>query len=654
MINRRPILLGAVASTLAPLLRQVRADTVTEALGPAPSTITVTGEPPVLAEMVAKGSLPPMVDRLPTIPRLIEYAETGRQPGVWGGAARMLMGDSRDIRYITIYSYARLVGFNARIQIRPDILESLDVDGDRVFTLNLRPGHRWSDGHPFTAEDFRYWWEDMANNKRLNPGGPPVEMVIGGKKPRFEVLSETSVRYAWDEPNPSFLPALANAMPLYIQMPAHYLKQFHQKYADPKALAALVAKTRVRDWGALHDRMSRAYRPENPDLPSLEAWVNTTKPPADLYVFRRNPYYHRVDPAGRQLPYLDEIHFTIASPSLIPAKVASGEADLQARYLDFDHYTLVKEAEARNHYRVLLWKRGEGSQMVLAPNLNATDPVWRDVFRNVLVRRALSLAINRDDINRVIFFGLATPAANTVLPESPLYTRGLSEAYAQYDPARANALLDEAGFTKRDTDGVRLLADGRRFEFIVETTGESPAETDMLELVSDDWLAIGVRIHPRATPRNAFRRKITEGTTVMAVWQGYDDGLAGPDNAPDELAPSSQMQLQWPKWGLWAETGGHEGEKIDDPAASQLFELHRAWRHSSATHERREIWRQMLEIEAEQVFTIGIVSGTLQPLVVSRQMRNVPEHGVYSFQPGAFLGIYQPDTFWLDPTGQEA
>jgi peptide/nickel transport system substrate-binding protein len=605
-------------------------------------------EPPSLVEAVAEGELPPMAQRLPQAPRVIDMKAGGRTLGRYGGTLRILMGDQRDIRYMTVYGYARLVGFNAASELEPDILQSYNVEEGRIFTLHLRPGHKWSDGAPFTAEDFRYWWEDVANNKRLSPGGPPLSMLAMGKPPKFEIIDPLTIRYTWEAPNPVFLPALAGAQPLYIYMPAHYLKQFHEKYADPNKLGALVRGARVRDWGALHERLSRQYRPENPDLPTLEPWMNTTPLPAELFVFKRNPYFHRVDENGRQLPYIDNVRITLSSPTLIPAKVGSGDSDLQARYLRFDNYTFLKEAEKRNNYRVLLWKRAEGAYLTLRPNLNVDDPAWRAAFRDVRVRRALSLGINRNDINKVIFFGLATEAANTVLPESSLYKPDYAHAYARFDPAQANRLLDEAGYKKRDEDGVRLLPDGRRMEFTVETSGESTEETDMLELVAHDWIEIGVKIHPRSVQRDLFRRKIMLGQIKMAVWQGYDNGVPGPDIEPDELAPTSPMQLQWPQWGLWVETGGRQGEAIDDPAAKELLDLYRQWRRSATREERRTIWEKMLRIEAEQVFTIGIVSETLQPVAVSNRLRNVPEKGLYSFAPGAFFGIYQPDSFWFD------
>jgi peptide/nickel transport system substrate-binding protein len=637
--RRWALALGSAALLAAGLPRLARAGTAK------PAELI---DSPFFADQVAAGTLPPVGERVPAVPRIVEVAGEGREPGRHGGTMRMLMGDQRDIRMMTLYGYTRLVGYDDKLEIAPDVLESFDVQDGRIFTLRLRPGHRWSDGSLFTAEDFRYWWDDVANNERLSPGGPPQALLAGGEPPVFEVLGPTEIRYSWSKPNPVFLPALASAQPTYIFMPSAYLKQFHERYAPKYDLAHKIKANRVRDWGALHERLSRMYRPENPDLPTLDPWRNITPLPAEQFTFRRNPYFHRIDQNGRQLPYVDEVTLTIGSHSLVPAKAAAGEADLQARYLRFDNYTFLKEASKRMNFAVKLWKRAEGAYFALMPNLNAIDPVWRDLNRDVRYRRALSVAINRKDVNKVIFFGLAKESGNTALPESPLYNAEYAKMWMRNDPAFADRLLDEIGLTKRDPDGIRLLADGRRLEFTIETAGENTEETDILDLIKHDLFDVGIKIYPRSTQRDVFRRRITAGQTVMSAWTGMDNALVSPEMEPDALAPTSSSQFNWPRWGQFIESGGREGEKPDLPEVKELVRLYQEWR-TSATHEQRKrIWQRMLEINAEQLFSIGVVNGTLQPIVVSRDLRNVPDKGLYSFEPGAFFGRYMPDTFWFD------
>ncbi|MGE7370598.1 ABC transporter substrate-binding protein [Neorhizobium sp. NPDC001467] len=583
----------------------------------------------------------------PKTPRVINLAAQGREPGKPGGTARMLIGGQRDIRLMPINGYARLIGYDEHLNPLPDILESFTVEHSQIFTFRLREGHRWSDGSPFTAEDFRYVWEDMFHNKDLHRGGIPAELVVNGAEPRFEVLDERTVRYSWDAPNPDFLAQQAAPSPLRLMMPSAYLKQFHAKYQDADRLAKLVKANRLDDWTSLHQKMGRTVRPENPDLPALDPWCNRTAPPAQQFIFERNPHYHRVDENGVQLPYIDRFVLNVSSPGLIAAKTGSGESELQLANIDFADYTFLKNAEKRFPVHVNLWKRTQGSRIALMPNLTCKDDVWRGLFRDVRVRRALSLAIDRSEINKAAFYGIASESANTVLPESRLYRPEYARAYATLDAAEANRLLDEAGLDRRNAKGVRLLPDGRVAQIVIETAGEDSFESDVLELVADHWYQVGIAMHVRASSRELFRSRIRGGDTIMCVWPGIDNGVPTADMSPKELAPTSDDQLQWSNWGLHYMSGGSDGRPPDLPEALKLLDLLAAWRSSGETAEREKIWHEMLSIFTSQVFTIGIVNAALQPVVSSSKLRNMPSRGLFSFDPFSYLGVYMPDTFWF-------
>ena len=598
-------------------------------------------EPPMLRLDVSTGRLPPAEKRLPQPPLVVRVGA----PGKHGGELNSLVGRSRDTRLLVVYGYARLVGYDRNLEFVPDILESFEVQDGRIFTLKLRKGHRWSDGHPFTAEDFRYYWEDVANNKELSPAGPPRELLVDGEPPKFEVLSDTVVRYTWPKPNPHFLPRQAGASPLFIYRPAHYLKPFHKKYSE-KVRKAEADGTAKRRWSALHNRADNLYESDNPDLPTLQPWMNTTRPPADRFVAVRNPYFHRVDERGQQLPYIDRLVLAVADPKLIPAKTGAGEADLQARDVHFNNYTFLKQGEKQNGYRTLLWRPGKGSHFALFPNLNTKDPVWRELLRDVRFRRALSLAIDRSLVNQVLYFGLAIESNNTVLPQSPLFREAYRDRWARYDRKAAAQLLDEIGL-KKGRDGVRRLPDGRPLEMIVETAGESTEHSDVLELIRETWREVGIKVFTRPSQREAWRNRIYSGETVMSVWSGIENGLATPDTSPDELAPMSQAQLQWPKFGQYFETGGKSGEPVDIAEVKELQRLYRMWLDAGNRREREQAWHAMLQLHAEQQFSIGVVSGVPQPVVARDTLMNVPERGFYNWDPGAFFGIYRPDTFWF-------
>ena len=611
-------------------------------------------EPPALAGAVADHKLPPVGERVPETPAIVAMEGAGLSVGAHGGTLKMLMGRAKDIRMMMVYGYARLVGYDPGLEFTADILESYEVSEDRVFTFTLRKGHKWSDGAPFTTEDFRYYFEDVVNNEDLSPFGPPTMLLVDGEAPRFEVLDERTLRYSWSKPNPYFLPAIAGARPLFLYRPAHYLKQFHARYVDEAELAAKVEAAGKRNWAGLHHRKDRQYRLDNVDLPSLQPWVNTTKPPSDRFVFKRNPYYYRIDPEGRQLPYIDKVIVSISSNSLIPAKTGFGESDLQARYIRFDHYTFLKKGAEERGLNVFLWSRTVGSRVALFPNLNAEDPVWRKVLRDVRVRRALSLAINRKAINQILYFGLGRPSADTVLPKSSLFKDAYRNAWIKYDLEQANALLDAAGLSERNGDGIRLLPDGQPMQIIVDTAGESTEESDVLELIKRYWKKAGVDLFTKPSSREVFRNRVYSGAAMMSVWTGLENALVTADMPPADLAPTMQTQLQWPMWGEHHETGQAAGHAPDMAAGRELLDLNTAWRDAGSSEARTVIWHKMLAIRADRVFTIGTVNGVPQPVVTTKALRNVPEKGIYNWDPGAYFGIYKPDSFWFTEDRRQA
>ena len=614
----------------------------------------MTARPPLrtflagLALCAAFAAPAPALAEPPAEPRVVDFDKYGKTIGKRGGSIEMLMAKAKDVAQMTVYSGARLVAYTPDFELVPDILASVENEGNRVFTFKIRKGHKWSDGTPLTAEDFRYWWEDVASNEALTQGGLPRELVTDGKPGTFEVIDERTVRYTFETVNPLFLTALAAGRPLYVYAPAHYMKQFHEKYADPEKLAALIESEKVQNWASLHKRFGRQYRQENPDLPMLQAWVNTTPLPAERITYRRNPHYHRVDPKGTQLPYLDEVILNIVSKDVIPAKTGTGDSDLQARYLNFSDFPFLKQGAGANGYDVRLWASGRGSELVLLPNLNAKDEGFRAALRNADVRRALSLGIDRTEINETLFFGLSREVGNSVLEESPLFQQTDATAYAAHDVDQANELLDGAGFDKKNSDGIRLLPDGRPFEIVVETAGESSQESDILALVTDHWKRIGVSLFVKPSQRDILRGRVSSGETVMSTWQGLNRGLATREMNPEELAPVSPVQAQWPAFGQYYESGGSSGQKPDLKEVAELASLYDDWRTAVDADAQEKAWRDMLSTFTDQVFTIGIVAGGQQPVVVKDGLKNVPKEGVWSFEPTLYFGAYMPDTFYWD------
>ena len=580
----------------------------------------------------------------PDEPRVLDdISELGRP----GGTLRTLVGRARDTRLFFVFGHARLVGYDLGLNLVPDILASYEVEEGRVFTLHLRRGHRWSDGQPFTAEDLRFWWEDVANNPQLQPSGPEVQLLAGGEPPKVEIVDERTVRYSWSRPNPLFLPALAATTSVEIYRPAHYLKQFHERYADPDALARMVKDTKARDWVQLFLRKDRHEQFDNPDMPTLQPWRPTTAPPAQRFDAVRNDHFHRVDSNGQQLPYLDQFVLEVVDPKLVPIKTGAGEADLQFRHLFFKDYTFLKDSERRSGLRPLLWPEGRGAHLALFPNLNAKDPVWRDLFRDRRLREALSLAIDRELLIQFLYVGLAQPSNNSVIPQSPLFREAFGERCTAFDPDRANQLLDEIGLDQRDRSGVRLLPDGRRMELTVETAGEDTEQVDVLELVRDQWREVGFVVHAKPSDRETLRNRVFSGDALMTIFYGIDNGTPTAAMPPRDFAPTSQAdQAQWPKWGQYYETKGAAGEPPDLPEAQRLMALFSEWQQTFDAERQAAIWDEMLDLYTSQCFTLGLMQEVRQPLAVRANLRNLPTEAVFNWEPQGQIGLYRPDTFF--------
>ena len=614
---------------------------------PAAPSVTELKETPSLAPMVNAGQLPKVEDRLPKVPRM-SVSGPRLSVGRHGGELRMLVTRDKDVRLLNVYGYARLVGYNEDLEVEPDILERLEVEEGRIFTFTLREGHRWSDGHPFTSEDFRYFWEDVANNEALSPAGPPQVLRVDGELPEVEYPDAVTVRYIWSKPNPFLIPALAGARPLDLFRPAHYLKRFHPAHGNQEEIDQAVEAASARNWAQLHNRVGNMYKATNPDLPTLQPWFNAVKPPSTRFIAERNPFYHRIDASGQQLPYADRVVLSVVGGSLVPAKTSAGESDLQSRGLNFSDYTFLKAAEERSGFNVRLWKTVRGSQLALYPNMNVNDPVWRQFNRDARFRQALSLGINRSEINQVIYYGLTLEGNNSILPESPLYKEDYRLAWSEFDPDKANELLDALGLEKRNRAGIRLLPDGRPMEIIVETAGENTEEVDVLELIGDSWKQIGVKLFTKPSQREVLRNRIFAGETMMAMWFGYENGIPTPYTSPEEFVPIHQQSYHWPKWGQYAETNGQAGEPVDMDKPMQLMALYEDWIVATSREEKVAVWEQILQIHADEVYTIGLVAQVPQPVTVATALRNVPEEGIYNWDPGAQFGIYRPERFWFD------
>ncbi|KAB7616000.1 ABC transporter substrate-binding protein [Amylibacter sp. SFDW26] len=621
-------------------------------LGATHAQAQILQETLLFEEQVKSNKLPAIHDRIPDNPLIVVLPNKGRTFGVQGGTLRTMVTRSKDTRQMVVYGYSRLVNYNEAYELKADILENFENEDDKKFTLRLRKGHKWSDGAPFTSADFKYWWVDVASNKYLSPSGSPDFLYVDRELPTVSFPDELTIIYEWQNPNPKFLQTLAQARPPFIFRPAHYLKQYHADYADPDFLAKAIVKKKVRSWASLHNKLDNMYKFDNAKLPTLQPWLVDEKSTKNRKLFVRNPYYHRVDGKGVQLPYIDHVDMNVVGSGLVAAKANAGEVDLQARGLSFKDISILKKGEKDGgKYKTFLWANGTASQIAIYPNLNFADRAWREIMRDVRFRRALSLSIDRNMINRVLYFGLAKESSMTALPRSAFYDPQNRKAWSQFDLDLANDLLDEMGLTERRSDGIRLLPDGRPVQMVVETPGERQEVENALSIITDTWREAGVKLVVRPLERDILRNRVYSGTTMAAIWFGWDNGLPQPNTSPSYLAPRQQDFFAWPKWGQHYQMHGKGGYEVDMPEPQKLLKLSLDWDHTSDTETRSQIWQEMLSIHADQQYGIGILSEAPQPVVVSNHLKNVPKDAVWAWDPGAHFGVYRMDEFYFDNVG---
>ncbi|ASM71085.1 MULTISPECIES: ABC transporter substrate-binding protein [Roseobacteraceae] len=644
MFNRLfPLLLAAAVALSCPLAAQTQ------------SPHPVVQESTFWADEVARGLMPPATWRIPQEPLVVDLEAKGRSFGTQGGTLRTMISRSKDVRQMVVYGYARLVGYDHKYNLKPDILRDVTVEDGRRFTLHLREGHKWSDGSDFTSADFDYWWNHVANNPELSPNGPPDVMRVGRQLATMSFPDRLTVVVEWPVSNPEFLQQLAAARPPFIYRPSTYLKQFHVDFADPAILKTEIDKRRVRGWAALHNRIDNMYKFDNPALPTLQPWMSATATKSTRQLYVRNPYFHRIDARGVQLPYIDVVEMTVVGAGLVAAKSNAGETDLQARGLDFNDVAILKKGESDGaNYHTLLWGNGAASQIAIYPNLNFADPVWREVIRDVRFRRALSMGIDRHMINRALYFGLGQEGGMAALAGSAFFSEANLHAWASYDPDAANALLDEMGLTERTPSGLRKLPDGRPMEFVIETAGERQEVENALAIITDTWREIGIKLVMRPLDRDILRNRVYAGVTMAAVWYGWDNGLPQPYTPPGYLAPTQQDFMAWPMWGQYYQTRGAAGEAVNMPQAKRLLVLSAQWTAAKDDATRSAIWREMLEIHASEQYGIGILAEAPQPVVVNNTLRNVPEAATWAWEPGAHFGVHRMDEFWFDLPTQTA
>ncbi len=604
-------------------------------------------EAPMLAELVKAGKLPPVDERMPDNPCVTPVME---MIGKYGGTMRRGFKGVSDRWGPTKLRDMGLTWFNADLSVRPNIAESWETNEDAsVWTFHLRKGLRWSDGQIWDAESHRWWYENVFKNADLTPapgttwstGSPAVPMEM-------EFPDAHTIVFKFAHPKPLFAYNLVRALPA--AMPGHYLKQFHIELTDDKdALLAKVKEAGFDSWATYFTDRQWWYM--NPDLPQYGAWVSKNALSEQLFIMERNPYYWAVDPEGNQLPYIDRVtHRLFESPEVFNLWIVNGEIDFQARHVSLGDYTLFKENEAKGGYKVFrgIW----ANHVCLQPNQTTKNKRLREFFQKREVRIALSVAVNRDEINELVYNGLAVPRQYSPLSKSPQYYERLSNAYIQYDPDMANQLLDEAGYKERDAEGFRLWNDGsgERISFVIEGTAEpGTPDEDAVQMVVKYFADIGIQASYKGVERSLYEAHYNANDIEAAWWGG--DRTVLPIVAP-WIFLGTMVDRPWAcAWGLWKnDPTNANGEQ--PPEGHYIWKIWEIWDKVAMEpdeQKRNELFRQILDIWAEELPMIGYLGELPQLVIVKNGFRNYLEGYPVDDTTGDEHLLCTATYFWEEP-----
>ncbi len=611
-------------------------------------------EAPMLAERVAAGELPPVDERLPANPVVIEPLE---EIGQYGGVTRVAIGNPNHL----FGDPQAVMGTELILRIAPDfssitsgLAESWEFNDDATEQiLHLREGLRWSDGAPFSADDFIFSWHDLQLNEEYAPGGPPNAWRAGaspaGAPLGMEKIDDHTIRLTFEKPYP--LIVLQETFYAGSQgglwQPKHYLQQFHPDYGDADEIANMIEEAGFEDWTQLLRDRGRVGStiPAQVGLPGMTAFIRVDDAP-DHHSYERNPYYWKVDTAGNQLPYIDEtIVFIIDNREVANAKLIAGELEFSGRQADLANMELYQANLESADLKIKMWKSTFPGRTVIVPNLTHKDPQIRAFFQNQNVRHALSVAINREEINDVVYFGLGEPRQWAAWPDSKYYQEGDEAHWAQFDPDMAMERLDQAGYTEKDAAGFRLFPDGSRVSWVIQLDTEQADVLDVFELVVEQWRAVGLDPSIRPINRSLLNELVSANTVGMSGWEGDISDITWVWCS--RLNHPGHCSVRWGHaWNLWL-SGDTDNELAEEPP-EEIAWVYNRWQDmiDAVTEEEHiAIARELWEWFYDYLPGFGTV-GIPKPVVMKKNFTNFPDDGVWGFSVIRAVPVHPEQFFY--------
>jgi peptide/nickel transport system substrate-binding protein len=596
----------------------------------------------MLAELVKAGKLPPVEKRLPPNPQVIKPVQ---EVGQYGGTMRIAIGNANAL----FGDGQAVIGTELVLRIAPDfnsitggLFEKWEFNKDATEqTLYLRKGLKWSDGQPMTTQDCLFDYVDCKQDKELSPAGVPGAWRVGKERTPMEMtaVDDYTLKLKFAVPYPLIIlnqGFYAGAQYGGMFAPKHYGKQFHARYAKPEELDKLVKEAKFEKWIQLFNaRMAMGSTiPAAVGLPGMTAFIRTADDP-DHHTYERNPYYWKVDTAGNQLPYIDKVIVNIiGDKELLTTRLLAGDLDFSGHSTYLKNMELYKKAQTEKKIKIFLWNSTLVAAVLIYPNLTPKDKELREFFQKRNVRTALSIAINRKEINDVVHFGLGEPRQVALWPNSIYYQKGDEAHDIEFDPKKANALLDQEGYTKKDAQGYRLFPSGKRIGWVGEFDPEQGDIPPTLELCIQYWKEIGIEFTIKPVNRTLLNQRWVSNEQMMTFWQGdIGSDIVFPLSPKIMHGNSEGNALGWSRaWEVWMTAKGQFPDLEEEPPA-WVKAQYDDWTKFHSTldeKERIKIMRGLFDRFYEHLPCFGTV-GVPQAVIMKPEIMNVPEKGVWGF-----------------------
>jgi peptide/nickel transport system substrate-binding protein len=606
----------------------------------------------MLAEMVKAGTIPAVDARLPKQPCVMKSAVGAM--GNYGGNWRRAFNGVSDRWGPTKLIDRNWAWFDLDLNLQPRLLESWQLSPDaKEWTLKLREGLKWSDGSEFTSDDFAWWYEHELPNKKLNPSVPVVWRSPDNTMVQFAAPDKYTVKFTYTQPKPMLVYSNTRGGTGGPITPSKYMATKHEDTTpDKTALEADVKARGFASWERYYlDFANQWYA--NPEKPSLGPWLSKGELSSEIFPMERNPYFWAVDTEGNQLPYIDKVtHRLFESPEVLNLWITNGEIDMQRRHMNIANLALYKSGEAKGDYKTVMSINAGHVAMQL--NLSTKNEKLNEVFNDLKVRQAISSAINRDQVNELVYNGMLKPRQYSPLSMSPQYYEKASTAWITYDPDLANQLLDEAGYTQKDAQGLRLFKDGSGpISFIVEGTDQTGTPTeDAALLVSQDLAKVGIKATYKYSERALYTEHY-EANEIEAAWWGGDRTVL-------PLVPEAiifrgiQPDRPWcPGWGFYYNNPDGPNA-VKPPDGHWIYDIWDIWDKEVAVEPDPEkqtaAFKKILDIWAEQLPMIGILGEQPSPCIVKNGFMGYPE-GLPDDDTTGDEQFAQSETyFWDDPS----